>query len=197
MNLAEEYFQRHGIKIPFAKHVYHGNLFLRSEQEGKILWKVLNIDNIPDTSHPGKYFFQLLAPVHNGLSDKNRMFESIATAQAEWDDYEEYWGRWAKEVDKKILVKNSTEAYLTAWEIYVYCYDKEIARFIGQESLHKSLSLSLDGEERLKGCTDIISFISEHNCSIMEVWKNSMLPMLRNYCFWLVDLVNFNQNGVV
>ena len=61
MNLAEEYFYRHGIKIPFAKHVNHGSMFFRSElADGKIRWKVLNIDSILDNSHPGKYSFKLL-----------------------------------------------------------------------------------------------------------------------------------------
>lgn len=190
MNLAEEYFYRHGIKIPFAKHVNHGSMFFRSElADGKIRWKVLNIDSILDNSHPGKYSFKLLSPVHNGLSKKETMFDLVAITEAEWDDYEEYWMKWANTIDEKAVVKTNADVYLTAWEIYAYCYDSELVKFSGQESLHRSLDLSLSSSERLKGCTDILSFLSRNNTGLTEVWDNSILPMIRTYCFWLVELI--------
>jgi hypothetical protein len=197
MNLCEEYFLRHGINIKWAKHVNRGVLFHRIEVENRIFWHVLDITYQQDSSHPGKYLVELLSPVHDALSQglhslKGRnMFDRIDAVDVEWDEYEEFWPKWFDKTfeRKSSIVKDNLHVFLTAWEIYCYCYDSEMAKFSEQESLHKSLSLSLPPMERLNGCMDILAFLNERNGSLLNVWNKNMIPWMGKYCFWLADMV--------
>ena len=193
MNLYEEYLQRHGIKFVAPKHMKKGSLFFRLENNGKINWKILTIEYLEDYNHPGKYSFRLIVPVHDALSNNKALFSVDANVDLEWDEYDIYWRGWTNAIggETKAIVRNEKDVLLTAWEIYAYCCDSELAKNAAdQKSLHRSLDLSLSSDDRFEGCLEILAYLSNKYPALMYNWYDYMLPLIRNYSFWLIDLAD-------
>jgi len=204
MRLFEEYFQRHGIKgIPVVRHDNLGALILRTQDSTywHSSWLLVTIKWVDGGIHPGKYVVEFYSPIHNGFT-KQRLFQKYNVKELEWDEYEDYFLNWSRSLEGAAgarktpgVVRGGNEVVLTAWEMFVYCYDGWFAR---QESelrhyVDRCLDVDLPLAHRYAGYQNCLIYLTARHPNVLKVWKYEVLALVQHYSEWLAALVEKHE----
>jgi hypothetical protein len=200
MRLYEEYFKRHAIKdIPLVRYDSMGALILRTEDTTywHSSWLLVTIKWVDGGIHPGKYVVEFYSPIHNGYL-KQRLFQKYNAKELEWDQYEDYFLNWSRSLDGDSMpgvVTGGKEVILTAWEMFVYCYD---GWFAHQESelrhyVDRCLDVDLPLANRYAGYQNCLIYLTARHPNVLKVWKYEVLALVQHYSGWLAALVESHE----
>lgn len=193
MRLQEEYFNRHKlVGVPLVEHSSHGALLLRTFDPDvwQSRWILLSIEWNDNQYHPGHYQVDFNMPIHDGHI-KGRLFSRLFPTKLAWDEYEDFFLNWSRQLKSTRPVSGSREVVLCAWEMFVYCYD---SWFLKQQSeLKEMLFDSLDMDRTLSAryisYQDTLIQLSTHHPAVLKAWKYEVLAQVQHYSDWLVKLV--------
>jgi len=204
MQLTEEYFARHAIKVPLVRHTEFGSvLFLTPDPKdtaSTVKWALGTIMFKPDNLHPGKYSIRLSQPVHNSGERGTNGYQNIENDEIEWDVYEEHILEWSK---KKIRIPTAAnlrvvidpkEVELAAWEMFVFNFDTNLVRYASDGTLFKSLDLDLPFAERHRGFLEMIEKLRHEAPNFYELWNRDLKRnTVDKYAYWLANLIGENS----
>jgi hypothetical protein len=112
MQIYEEYFKRHSIRMPLVKHVSLGYLFFRKPSDTGFYWEVVSIYWNEPSTHPGYYTIRRSAPMHDSRSFEMDLVE--VDRKLAWDSYEEFFYNWSHKCDKNNVVSGNRQVILNA-----------------------------------------------------------------------------------
>ena len=202
MRLYEEYLERHLLNMPIVRHENQGAIILRTtdSKHWNSRWIIVTIRWHDQGIHPGKYYVEFYSPVHDGYST-GRLFNKSGAKELEWDEYEDYFLNWSNnmtgfldESSRKtsFVVKGDKDVILTAWEVFLFCYD---GWFTSQCSelrgyIDRSVDLDLLSEERYCGYQDSLIYLTARHTAILKSWKYDVLGLVQKYSYWLAQLID-------
>lgn len=193
MRLHEEYFRRHNIRdIPIVNHCSQGAVMLRTTDPDiwQNRWILVTLKWVEHPQHPGSYNVEFLVPIHDGES-RGKLFSRLPSVELEWDEYEDYILDWTKNLRGVVAVRGHKNIVLTAWEMFVYCYDGWFRRQHAdlKELLFRSIDEDLSLEDRYIGYQDTLIHLSTHHPAVLKAWKYEVLSQVQCYSDWLAKLV--------
>jgi hypothetical protein len=193
MRLAEEYTRRHHLKgIPLVEHCHYTSLILQATNPARwgSRWLVLYVRWVEDLYHPGRYAIRLCRPNHDGFV-KNNLFEPLKEVECWWDQYEQFLLDWLEDLHDVKPIRGQKEITLSAWEIFLFCYDGWFVYQPGhvKEKVYRSIDEELSLQERYIGYQDVLIYLTLHNSDILKAWKCDVLSGFQNYAEWLARLV--------
>ena len=187
MYLCEEYFHRHGINVQYARHVDRGAIFFKTDYD--FTWRILSIRWKLPSVHPGTYHIKTVKPVHDGYRGR-ALFESTSKdLSIHWDEYESFIMKWAASLSGDQIASSVKKAHLAAWDMLLYCCDDAIKQQGYQNQFNNTTDVTFNVDERFMALQESLVFISKNFVALHEVWICEMGPYLRDYCYWLADLV--------
>lgn len=203
MRIYEEYLNRHNIKnVPIVHHSRSSSLICRLDSNHPRWkghkWLLTSILWDHNNHHPGNYRFEMHFPVHDGCS-KNCFFTqynpSVIRSEKpsiikKWDEYEDYI------LDEFCMMEGlkpvkEKDAFLTAWEIFVYIYDS----WFYQQShdiksiLYESLDKEKSSKHRYKYYQEIVAFLTNNHSIVLRSWRFDLLIRVQNYADWLATVM--------
>lgn len=192
MQLVEEYLKRHGINVPFVRHVKQGYLFVKRPSEIRVEFRILSIKHEVTWRHPSQYKVNVIMPRHNNYSE-GRMFDLIDDVVVSWDEFPEWiTDPFGDADDKTNLILGQKEALVCAWEMFVYCCDSGLVDRVNDRIFWTSLDEDAPIDDRYIATKDIIegykNSISKER--IWCLWRDNIETFLKNYCFWLDEILN-------
>jgi len=192
MLLVEEYLKRHGIDIPFVRHVKQGYLFVKRPSDARMEFRILSIKHVVHWRNPSQYKITIMMPRHNNFGD-GRMFDLTDEVTVPWDEFVEWISDpFGDADDKTTLISGRREALVCAWEMFVYCCDSGFVDRANDRIFWTSLDKEVSIDERYA----VIKEILERYKSSMSrermwgVWRDNIEMFLKNYCFWLDEILN-------
>jgi hypothetical protein len=202
MRLYEEYLQRHLLSVPLVRHEDQGSIILRTTdaKHWNSRWIFVTIRWQDQGIHPGKYYIEFYSPIHDGYGS-GRLFSKSSAKEIEWDEYEDYFLAWSNGLEGFLdrpsrestrVVSGEKEVILTAWEVFLFCYD---GWFAAQSSelrsyIDRSIDLDLPLERRYIGYQDSLIYLTARHPAILKSWKYDMLGLVQNYSHWLAQLID-------
>jgi len=196
MQLAEEYLKRHGINIPFVRHVKQGYLFVRRPSDVRMEFRILSIKRQVNWRHPSQYKINIMMPRHNNYGD-GRMFDLTDDVIVPWDEFSEWISDPFGDADNKTsLILGKKEAWVCAWEMFVYCCDSGFADRVNDRIFWASLDDEMSIDERYSAIQEILERYknSMSRERMWSMWHDNIETFLKNYCFWLEDILNKKEN---
>lgn len=191
MYLCEEYLQRNKTKINTVRHsTCNGYLFLNHQyKKYRSNWLVLSITWIKNESHPGTYRFSESVP---RTRDVDGYLNTVSVWRGEWDQYEQYCLDFAKNYAGQAIV-DETEKLVTAWEIFLRCFDDWFSQNVSPNSIYATVDLDRSLEERKTAIHSLLSHLAIDHKTAYNFWKNDIGRYFNNYSNWLGELVNGNK----
>ncbi len=200
MRLYDEYLKRRGITVPVVQHRQEGAVLLWTTDPlistWQNRWVLVTARWRPDDDHPGKYEVVYHLPVHNG-GTKGRLFAQMPPIMLEWDEYEDFFYKWAAGLKGVRPASGHRQVVLTAWEMFVFCYDDWFRRQgsdLKDRHLYTSIDDQLSADARYAGYQSVLLYLSAHHPAVLQAWKYEMLMKVYNYSDWLVDLINASKH---
>jgi hypothetical protein len=184
MYLCEEYLQRHGILIPYVKHVSSGHVFFKYKE--KEIWHLLSIKWVEPTWRPGCYYIKVFRPIHDGYKN-GLLYEEILENKIFLDEYEDYFVKWKEDIGK---ISSQKELRMTAWEICLYCYDNLLANYVSKQDFFSTVDPTLPMEIRLQSLDKLLLYFKDRLPLFVETLNMDLIRYARGYSDWLVELVH-------
>ncbi len=186
MKLYQEYFLRHNIDGMVVEHNNQGALILRTKDS----WLLVTIKWQDNGIHPGKYIVEYLSPIHNGYANR-RLFQKYNVKELSWDEYEDYFLSWSDSMMVPDVISGDKKVVLTAWEMFVYCYDGWLAQQSSELRWYVYSCLDTDQsvETRYSGYQNCLLYLTAKDPDVLKVWKYEVLSLTQHYSEWLAALV--------
>jgi hypothetical protein len=188
MYLCEEYLKRHGIDIPYVKHIRSGCAFFKPADNN---WYLLTINWQEPTWRPGVYYIKTYEPIHNGYRD-GVLFEQLTENKLFLDEYEDFFLEWRKNV---VRLPWQKELRLITWEICLYCYDGLLASYVSKQDFLSTIDPSLSVESRLESLDKILIYFQNKLPLFVEALNMDMRRYSKEYANWLAELVHGNTKN--
>jgi hypothetical protein len=190
MLLCEEYLKRHKIKIPLVQYRKNGCLFIRESSDWLAL--LVHWDGYLDERHPGRFLIRFVRPNHNGISAAAFRL-AVPECTFYWDEYEDFILALSEKLPKVQIVYSKKIVVLTAWEMFLYCCDGCLSETMNLDKLYAVIDIDRSLEERYSSFLIAISEVQQYCNEAYRFWQQHIGPCVRNYSYWLADLVRKNN----
>ena len=135
-------------------------------------------------------------PRHNNYRD-GRMFDLTDDVTVPWDEFVEWISDpFGDADDKTTIISEKKEAWVCAWEMFVYCCDSGFVERANDRIFWTSLNEDASIDERYAAIKDILDRYknSMSREKIWSSWQNNIEMLLNNYCLWLDDILKKKNN---
>ena len=188
MYLCEEYLGRHGIKIPYIKHIRSGCAFFKPTDNN---WYLLTINWQEPTWRPGVYYVRTYEPRHNGYRD-GVLFGQLTEKKLFLDEYEDFFLEWRKDI---VRLPWQEELRLITWEVCLYCYDGLLASYVSKQDFLSTIDPDLPAESRLKSLDKVLVYFQDKLPLFVEALNMDVRRYSKEYANWLAELVHGNTKN--
>ena len=187
MRLAEEYLDRHSVKIPQVKHTRIGFIFLKQLTDSGMEWQIIENRWNEPANKPG--FYQLFRHRPYCRYGEMRLEKIKDEEHLNCIEFEDYMVKMATNLPYPV-VSNPKEVLLTAWEIFAYLNPLLFTNCSSNNLLFNSLNFNLGCEERYRAQLDFLDYFKlKRTPSSFRIdhWYNHAKKYLDNYSYWFAD----------
>lgn len=209
MLICEEYFKRHNIKERFIRYDDKGSLFLNMNRSPNYI--VVTIDWITPKlaassamasetniaierirrGGPGIFLLKFLIPAQK----ESNYFSKLSSKFLELEEYERFICKWSREIDSDRVASTYDEILSQAWDMFLFCrHDWFSFNFDMKEIREITLSRSIPFAQRSVNIDKSLAAIEKKSFFVYNIWLNQYEPLIKNYSFWLCNLINKKED---
>ena len=105
-----------------------------------------------------------------------------------WDEFDDFLIKWVNSESKKIIFTRQKVA-LKAWQIFLYCYDRQLAKTFPYDLLYSTVDLELSESHRYRNLKNILKRMDSNYSELYHAWRHCMGVNIFHYFYWLKDFV--------
>jgi hypothetical protein len=174
--ICEEYVRRNNFSNPYIRHVRTGSFYFGSTMK---IWKF----SFDKYGTPPNFLVQLLDFSHNKCDSK--IISSFCFNSFE---FEEFIFGLAKSHSFEKILRSRRAVFIAAWEMFLVCYDKLLAREMDPEILFETIDPMSTLTRRYKNFILATNYLKEHHSELFSRWQN-LDHHARTYLYWINDLI--------